>query len=84
VRAEAAPAAESSKNTPVDMTMWAAAPEPVVERQVVNGSSFIVNRRPVLDPAALGARRAVAVATAGDGDDASPLDVPAFLRRHES
>jgi cell division protein FtsZ len=84
VRAEAAPAAESSKNTPVDMTMWAAAPEAVVERQVVNGGSFIVNRRPVLDPAALGARRAVAVAAAGDGDDASPLDVPAFLRRHDS
>jgi cell division protein FtsZ len=84
VRADLAPASQSSKVTPVDMTMWAAAPEPMVERQVVNGSPFVLSRRPALDPAGLGVRRAVAVAAATDGDDASPLDVPAFLRRHES
>ena len=83
VRAEMAPAAQASRATPVDLTMYAA-PEPVVERQVVNGSSFVLNRRPAIDPATLGPRRAAALSAAVDGDDSSPLDVPAFLRRHES
>jgi cell division protein FtsZ len=84
VRADAAPVAEASKKTPVDMSIWTPVAEPVIDRQVVNGSPFVLNRRPVLDRAALGARSAAAIASAAEGDDASPLDVPAFLRRHES
>jgi cell division protein FtsZ len=83
IRAEAAPAAEASKPTPVDMTMWAA-PEPVAERQVVNGNPIVLNRRQVLDSSSFSPRRPVPVASAADGDDASPLDIPAFLRRQES
>ena len=82
VRAAVAPSAQSSRVTPVDLTMYAA-PEPIVERQVVNGSPFVVSRRPSLDPAAFSARGAAMAAGASD-EDASPLDVPAFLRRHES
>jgi cell division protein FtsZ len=83
IRAAAAPAGESAKATPVDLTAYTAAQEVAVERQVVNGGSFVVARRPVLDARLLGIRPAPSGGAAHEGEDASPLDVPAFLRRHE-
>jgi len=57
-------------------------PEPAQERPIVSPSPFVLARRPMLDPAVLGARTATPVSTAAADDESSPLDVPAFLRRH--
>jgi cell division protein FtsZ len=82
VRADASPSAQASRPTPVDLAVYAAQ-EPVAERQVVNGSPFVLTRRPVLSPAGLVARGSATPAPPVDGDEASPFDVPAFMRRQE-
>jgi cell division protein FtsZ len=82
-RASASPAAQSTKVTPVDLSAYAAVQEIAAERQVVNASSFVVSRRPGLDVRGLSPRPTTVTPVAGDGEDASPLDVPAFLRRQE-
>jgi cell division protein FtsZ len=70
--------------TPVDLTAYAPARVQVEERLVANGSSRIIARRPLLDlPSAAPRGQAAAAASTDAMDDASPLDVPAFLRRHE-
>jgi cell division protein FtsZ len=80
-QADAAPAAQASKVTPVDMTAYANAKDQSEERLVANGGRIVLARRPVIDLVPLEAR------SGGDADDAdpgdSPLDVPAFLRRQE-
>ena len=80
VRAETSPGAQSNRMTPVDMSAYIGQ-EPAADRPVINASPFMLNRRPILDPATLGPRTvAPAVLDSGD-DESSPLDVPAFLRR---
>jgi cell division protein FtsZ len=86
VRTSTAPAAQASKATPVDMSAYAAVKVQTEERPLVNGSRVQVSRRPVLNLPPIAARPAVAAAAADpaeDPDEASPLDVPAFLRRQE-
>jgi cell division protein FtsZ len=82
VRAAASPAAQAAKSTPVDLSVYTAVQELAAEREVVNGGGFIVSRRPALDARSLAPRRPPAAAS-DEADDASPLDVPSFLRRHE-
>jgi cell division protein FtsZ len=87
VQTDAAPAAQSNKATPVDLTQYAAAASrpPVEERVAVNGGSrVIVTRRPALDLSGPRANAApVPMPDAADDAETSPLDVPAFLRRQE-
>jgi cell division protein FtsZ len=83
VRAESSPAAQSTRTTPVDLSSYTA-PEPVADRPLINPSPFVMARRPVLDPTVLSARQAASLPVPGVDDDSSPLDVPAFLRRHGS
>jgi cell division protein FtsZ len=89
VRDLASPASQATKTTPVDLTQFsmAAAVAETEERQVVNGGRVIVSRRQTLELSSMAARThrltAPPIAAAGD-DDASPLDVPAFLRRHDA
>jgi len=80
-RTATAPMAQSTRVTPVDMSQYATARLPIADRQVANGGRVVVNRRPSLD-LPFPTRQAVSAADSGD-DDASPLDVPAFLRRQE-
>ena len=79
-RAQASPAAEAAKPTPVDMTAYASAKQPTEERLVANGGRVVIARRPpVMDLPAL--PLSDPAAAGGADEDASPLDVPAFLRR---
>jgi cell division protein FtsZ len=83
IRAETSPGAQSSRTTPIDLSAYTV-PEPAVDRPIIHASPFVLSRRPVLDPATLGARHATPVTPAAADDESSPLDVPAFLRRHGS
>jgi cell division protein FtsZ len=83
IRAETSPAAQSTRTTPVDLSSYTV-PEPVADRPLISASPFVMARRPVLDPTVLSARQATPVSVPGADDDSSPLDVPAFLRRHGS
>ena len=91
-RVASSPASQVTKETPVDMSAYTAVrtqpqerPREREDRLVANGGSRVA-RRSVVD---LGAStfQTVSEAAAGtppsDADDASPLDVPAFLRRQE-
>jgi len=83
-KAAVSPAAQSTKATPVDLSVYTAASELAIERQVVNGNSFTVTRRPTLDLFGGSSRQPVPVSLPTDeSGETSPLDVPAFLRRHE-
>jgi cell division protein FtsZ len=85
-RVAAAPAAEAAKPTPTDLSAFSLArtQSQTEDRVAVNGGRVVVARRPMLD---LPAMVPVAVAAAGGGDvdaeELSPLDVPAFMRRHD-
>jgi len=86
-RAAQAPSAQADRATPTDLLHYTQQ-EPVAqqERLVVNGGSrfTVAPRRPVFDMGSLTNRSSSAVAPAVDPlEDASPLDVPAFLRRQE-
>jgi cell division protein FtsZ len=77
------PAAQAATVTPVDLSAYtAAARQAGTGERVAAGANRVV-RRPVIDLPAM-TFRSVSDADAPVGDeDASPLDVPAFLRRHE-
>ena len=80
----AAPSTQSSKSTPVDMSLYTMAKSQQEERIAVNGGSrVVISRRPILDLPGLSATAKPAGTVAAEDDDASPLDVPAFMRRHE-
>ncbi len=86
VRAQMAPAVQSSIPTPIDMTAYSAQRMFEEERLVVNGSPLstthiALTRRPGLDLTLMDRASNV---SADDDDGSSPLDVPAFLRRKES
>jgi len=81
-RVGASPASQAAVSTPVDLSSYASTRTQTEERLVANGGRVIVSRRPALELPPL---RSAEGSTA-DGDDAeapSPLDVPAFLRRHD-
>jgi hypothetical protein len=68
----------------VDLSTFTSARVPTEERLVSNGGRIIVARRPLLDLSAISGRgSAPLVSPAADGEEESPLDVPAFLRRSE-
>jgi cell division protein FtsZ len=89
-RTASAPAAQSNKTTPVDLSSYTAVRTQTEERLVANGGRVTVARRQVLDlPSFAGIRvsnggPAPASDASADAEDASPLDVPAFLRRQEN
>ena len=87
-RTAASPAAQSSVPTPVDLKAYTV--RATEERLVVNGGATGISlgrRAPITLPAAAAASAVVPAADADapveDLDDASPFDVPAFLRRQE-
>ncbi|HET9368705.1 MAG TPA: cell division protein FtsZ [Vicinamibacterales bacterium] len=83
----ASPAVQSEKTTPVDLSMYstakAQAQTQTEERLVANGGRIVVARRPVLDLSGANVARANGGGASGDTEELSPLDVPAFLRRHD-
>jgi cell division protein FtsZ len=85
-RVAASPAAQAGRTTPVDMSAYAVVKGQAEERLVANGGRVVVTRRPMVDLASIGAAdTGTAVGDDGESGEApSPLDVPAFLRRHES
>jgi len=84
VRAATAPAAQAGTTTPVDMSqyVYSATRQPVVDRLVVSGAAR-VSRRAILDLPGIAFKSVSDMDDTTPADDASPLDVPAFLRRHE-
>jgi cell division protein FtsZ len=83
-RALAGPGVTSKYDTPVDLSTFTSARVPTEERLVSNGGRIIVARRPLLDLSAISGRGSAPLASpAADGEEESPLDVPAFLRRSE-
>jgi cell division protein FtsZ len=84
----ASPGAQERKDTPTDLSMYAMAKTQADERLVPVMPRPIVVRRPVIDLPMAATRGSMAVAMPtgepGEDDDASPLDIPAFLRRQES
>jgi cell division protein FtsZ len=78
-RASSSPAAQATKATPVDLSAYTTARTQTEERLVVNGSPRI-SRRPVLDLPKL-AFTPVSDPETASPEDASPLDVPAFMRQ---
>jgi cell division protein FtsZ len=82
-RLATAPMTQAAIPTPVDLTAYAAAKVQTDDRAVVNGGSVVVARRSGLDLGQLALRPVDSGTPADDADAPSPLDVPAFLRRHE-
>jgi len=78
-RSMASPAAQATKVTPVDLSAYTTARTQSEDRMVVNGSPRIA-RRPVLDLPKL-AFTPVSDPDSASTEDASPLDVPAFMRQ---
>ncbi len=75
------PVAESQRATPTDLSAYSNARVPVVDRPAASASRVV--RRPVIDLPNI-PFRSVSDHDAPAGDEeSSPLDVPAFLRRHE-
>ena len=84
-RVATAPAAQATTVTPVDLSAYTAARVPAGDRATAGGGSRVV-RRPVIDLPGMAFKPvsdAGAPAGADEDADASPLDIPAFLRRHE-
>jgi cell division protein FtsZ len=84
-RVAASPAAQQSMVTPSDMSAYAALKQGSEVRSVAGGGRVVLARRPVIDLSSLRPASGIPMPLlTGDGsDDASPLDTPAFLRRHE-
>ncbi|MFI5176915.1 MAG: cell division protein FtsZ [Vicinamibacterales bacterium] len=82
VRVGASPAAQAAVSTPVDLSSYASTRVQTEERLVANGGRVTVSRRPTLELPPL--RSADSSTDAGEDAEApSPLDVPAFMRRHD-
>jgi cell division protein FtsZ len=82
-RAATSPAAQATTATPVDLSQYSTS-RPQPGDRLVPGAGSRGVRRPVLDLPGLAFKPVSdADASAGPDDDVSPLDVPAFLRRHE-
>ena len=88
-RTAAAPSAQATRSTPVDLSAYTATRVAVAaEDRIAANGSRVVARRPVLDLPGLARAsnggNGAHGSPAGEGEEESPLDVPAFLRRHES
>ena len=82
-RVAAGPSAQTATTTPVDLSQYQAVRTQPGER---DGAAAVgrVPRRSVFDLPGMAFKSVSdADAPAGADEDASPLDVPAFLRRHE-
>jgi cell division protein FtsZ len=85
MKVSASPAAQERIRTPTDLSAFTQ--QPTIEERPATAARVVLNRRPALDIPV--ARPAVANGTTGapepgeDGDDDSPLDVPAFMRRQD-
>jgi cell division protein FtsZ len=83
-RTAGAPAGQAALSTPVDLSAYAAAKAPAVDRVATGSASVVVARRPAIDLGQMALRPVDAGAAAADEPEGpSSLDVPAFLRRHE-
>jgi len=84
-RVATSPAAQQSIVTPSDMSAYTALKHSGDIRSVAGGGRVVLTRRPGIDLSALRPAAGIPMPLlAGDGpDDPSPLDTPAFLRRHE-
>ena len=81
-----APAAQANLTTPVDLSAYTIA-RTDEERKVANGGRVIITRRPVIDLPSLAMRPEADGADASGSaevEETSPLDVPAFLRKHKA
>ena len=79
----ATPAVQANRTTPVDLSMYATAKTQTEERLVANGGRVVISsRRPLIDLSTPPARPMTEAADADE--DASPFDVPAFMRRQEN
>jgi cell division protein FtsZ len=76
-RVATAPSAQVSTVTPTDLSAYTATRAATPERAPAVGPR--ITRRPLIDLPSL----AVNSSDVGSDDESSPLDVPAFLRRHE-
>jgi cell division protein FtsZ len=81
-RASVSPAAQASRVTPVDLSAYASARVKPADVAAGTGASRVV-RRPVLDLPNLPFRSVNEAESPLDDGDASPLDIPAFLRKQE-
>jgi cell division protein FtsZ len=78
------PAAQQSIVTPSDMSAYAALKQSGDARSVAGTGRVVLARRPMIDLSSLRPTSGIPMPLlGGDADDASPLDTPAFLRRHE-
>jgi len=90
LRVSQSPAAEAAKQTPIDLSNYAGVRTEEQDRLLAKGNRVIVSRRRAIDLPMLPVTPAPpAPPPAGDSstgdpeaDSSSPLDVPAFLRRH--
>jgi cell division protein FtsZ len=80
-RAAVAPAAQAGMVTPVDLSAYTAARPAAAERRPAVATR--IARRGIIDLPSMAAGSGTGAGTPGTDDDGSPLDVPAFLRRHE-
>jgi len=82
-RLAASPAARASVPTPIDLSAYTA-PKAGDDRTLAAPGRVVITRRPVIDLGVLRPATGIAMPLlAGDADDPSPLDTPAFLRRQE-
>jgi cell division protein FtsZ len=83
-RVAASPSSQSARVTPADLSAYAMPRAQAGERVPVASGAGRVVRRPVIDLPNIAFKSVSdADAPAGADEDASPLDVPAFMRRHE-
>jgi len=83
-RVAASPASQSARVTPADLSAYAMPRAQGGERVAAASGAGRVVRRPVIDLPNIAFKSVSdADAPAGLDEDASPLDVPAFMRRHE-
>jgi cell division protein FtsZ len=85
-RVAMSPAAQQSIVTPSDMSAYAALKQTGDSRMVASGGGRVVlARRPVIDLSALRPASGIPMPllAGDDGEEPSPLDTPAFLRRQE-
>jgi cell division protein FtsZ len=84
VRVATSPAAQSGRVTPSDLSAYAMPRTQAPDRVAASSGAGRVVRRPVIDLPNIAFKSVSDVdAPAGIDDDPSPLDVPAFMRRHE-
>jgi cell division protein FtsZ len=82
------PAAQAALTTPVDLAAYAQAPaaeeqEPIAVNGGIAMPRFTMGRRGILDVPPMASAPRTEVADDDSAEEASPFDIPAFLRRQE-